>query len=122
MRREARISRYVGNDRLGRALSRRGGRIQRLPDRLVFLPMTIVMTAVSLLAGRWAGTAAPRWSIFGGCMVFGAGLMLTAFMISPRPDYLQLAAALMITGAGIGSTVVPITWSARAGYPWPGGC
>jgi len=81
---------------------------------LVFLPMTVVMTVVSLLAGRWTGTAAPRWAISGGCLVFGAGLLLTALEISPHPGYPQLAAALAITGAGVGSTVVPITSSAMS--------
>lgn len=84
---------------------------------LVFLPMTVVMTAVSVLAGRWTGTAAPRWSISGGCLVFGAGLLLTAFTISPDPGYPQLAAALAVTGVGIGSTVVPITAAAMSAVP-----
>jgi EmrB/QacA subfamily drug resistance transporter len=84
---------------------------------LTFLPMTIVMTVVSLLAGRWAATAAPRWSISGGCLVFGAGLLLTAVAIRPNPGYLQLAAALALTGAGVGSTVVPITSSAMSAVP-----
>jgi len=81
---------------------------------LVFLPMTIVMTVVSVLAGRWSATAAPRWSISGGCLVFGAGLLLTASAISPDPGYPRLAVALAVTGAGIGSTVVPITSSAMS--------
>jgi EmrB/QacA subfamily drug resistance transporter len=83
----------------------------------VFLPMTVLMTAASLLAGRWTGTAAPQWSIFTGCLIFGAGLLLTALSVSPRPSYLQLAAALAITGIGVGSTVVPITTSALSAVP-----
>jgi EmrB/QacA subfamily drug resistance transporter len=84
---------------------------------LVFLPMTVVMTVVSVLAGRWAGTAAPRWSISGGCLVFAAGLLLTAVAVRPSPGYLQLTVALAITGAGIGSTVVPITSAAMSAVP-----
>jgi MFS family permease len=83
----------------------------------VFLPMTVVMTVVSVLAGRWAGTAAPRWSISGGCLVFAAGLLLTAVAVRPDPGYLQLTVALAITGAGIGSTVVPITSAAMSAVP-----
>jgi EmrB/QacA subfamily drug resistance transporter len=83
----------------------------------VFLPMTVLMTAASLLAGRWTGTAAPRWTISAGCLVFGAGLLLTAVTISPTPSYAQLAAALAITGAGLGATVVPITTSALSAVP-----
>ena len=84
---------------------------------LVFLPMTVVMTVVALLAGRWTATAAPRWSISAGCLVFGAGLLLTAVTISPNPGYAQLAAALAVTGAGVGGTVVPITSSAMSAVP-----
>ena len=83
----------------------------------VFLPMTVVMTVVSVLAGRWAGTAAPRWSISGGCLVFGTGLLLTAVTISPNPSYLELATALAVTGAGVGATVVPITSAAMSAVP-----
>ncbi len=83
----------------------------------VFLPMMLVMTGTSLLAGRWAGTAAPRWTISGGCLVFGTGLLLTALTISPSPGFAQLATALAITGAGVGSTVVPITSAAMSAVP-----
>ena len=84
---------------------------------MVFLPMTILMTAASLLAGRWSGVAAPRWTISAGCLVFSAGLLLTAVTLSPSPSYLKLAAALAVTGAGLGATVVPITTSALSAVP-----
>jgi EmrB/QacA subfamily drug resistance transporter len=84
---------------------------------LVFLPMTVLMTAASLLAGRWTAAAAPRWTISLGCLIFGAGLLLTALTLSPSPSYLQLAAALAITGTGVGSTVVPVTTSALSAVP-----
>jgi len=84
---------------------------------LVFLPMTVVMTVTSLLAGRWTGALAPRWAICGGCLLFGTGLLLTAFTISPSPGYASLALALAITGAGVGATVVPITSAAMSAVP-----
>ena len=37
---------------------------------LVFLPMTVLMIAASLLAGRWTVRAGPRWSITIGCLLF----------------------------------------------------
>jgi MFS family permease len=37
-----------------------------------------VMTAASLLAGRWTQAAGPRWSVLAGCVIFAAGLLLTA--------------------------------------------
>ena len=44
---------------------------------LAFLPMTTLMIAASLVAGRWTAVVGPRWSIFVGCLLFGAGLLLT---------------------------------------------
>jgi EmrB/QacA subfamily drug resistance transporter len=84
---------------------------------LIFLPMTTLMIGASLLAGRWTAAAGPRWSIFIGCLLFGAGLLLTTLTLSPSPAYLPLAAALALTGAGIGTTVVPITSSALSAVP-----
>ena len=83
----------------------------------VFLPMTILMILASLLAGRWTGTVGVRWSIVGGCAAFAGGLLWTNAVISPSPPYLPLAAALALTGIGIGSCVVPITSSVLATVP-----
>ena len=84
---------------------------------LIFLPMTALMIAASLLAGRWSDPSGPRWSIFIGCLMFGAGLLLTTVTLSPHPAYLPLAAALALTGVGIGATVVPITSAALSAVP-----
>ncbi|HUZ22143.1 MAG TPA: MFS transporter [Streptosporangiaceae bacterium] len=84
---------------------------------LAFLPMTTLMIAASLLAGRWTSAAGPRWSIFIGCLMFSAGLLLTTLTLSPNPAYAPLAAALALTGIGIGTTVVPITSSALSAVP-----
>ena len=84
---------------------------------LVFLPMTALIIISSLLAGRWTDPAVPRWSIFIGCLLFGAGLLLTAETLNPDPAYLPLASALALTGIGIGATVVPITSAALSAVP-----
>ncbi len=83
---------------------------------LVFLPMTVLMVAASMLAGRWT-SAGLRWSVLTGCLVFAAGLLLTNATLSPSPNYAALAGALALTGAGIGATVVPITSSALGALP-----
>jgi EmrB/QacA subfamily drug resistance transporter len=80
---------------------------------LVFLPMTTLMIVASLVAGRWS----PQWSIFIGCLLFGAGLLLTTFSLSPNPAYAPLALSLALTGIGIGTTVVPSTASALSAVP-----
>jgi MFS family permease len=79
--------------------------------------MTILMILASLLAGRWTGSVGVRWSIVGGCAAFAGGLIWTNAVISPTPPYLPLAAALALTGIGIGSCVVPITSSVLATVP-----
>jgi MFS family permease len=83
----------------------------------VFLPMTVVMTAASLLAGRWSQAVDSRWPVLAGCVIFAAGLLLTATTISLRPDFPLLALALALTGAGVGSTVVPVTSAAMSAVP-----
>jgi predicted MFS family arabinose efflux permease len=84
---------------------------------LAFTPMTTLMILSSLLAGRWTGPAAQRRSIAGGCLAFGAGLLLTNAYLSPQPPYLPLVAALALAGAGIGTTAVPVISSALAAVP-----
>jgi EmrB/QacA subfamily drug resistance transporter len=82
-----------------------------------FLPMTLLMILASLLAGRWTGTVGVRWSIVAGCAAFAGGLLYTNAVLSPSPPYLPLAAALALTGIGIGTCVVPITSSVLAAVP-----
>jgi MFS family permease len=84
---------------------------------LVFLPMTTLTIAASVLAGRWTSAAGPRWSIVVGCLIFSAGLLLTTVTLSPSPPYAPLALALALTGIGIGTTVVPITSSVLSAVP-----
>jgi EmrB/QacA subfamily drug resistance transporter len=84
---------------------------------LVFLPMMILMAGAALIAARWTVTVGPRATIFTGCALFAIGLWLTSFTINPSPGYLTLAAALSLTGIGIGGTVVPATSSALSAVP-----
>jgi MFS family permease len=70
-----------------------------------------------VLAGRWTLAVGLHWAILVGCVLFAAGLVLTALAISPHPAYLPLAAALGLCGIGVGSTVVPATSSALSSVP-----
>jgi hypothetical protein len=79
--------------------------------------MAAVMIAASVLTGRWMGAVPVRWPIFGGCVVFAAGLILTDASLSPHPSFTAVLLALLLTGAGIGVTVVPITSSALGAVP-----
>ncbi|HEY2316384.1 MAG TPA: MFS transporter [Streptosporangiaceae bacterium] len=84
---------------------------------LVFLPMMILMAAAALVAARLTVDIGPRATIFTGCLLFALGLLLTSFAINPNPGYLSLAAALSVTGIGVGGTVVPATASALTAVP-----
>jgi EmrB/QacA subfamily drug resistance transporter len=83
----------------------------------IFLPMTVLMVLASVLAGFWTISAGLRWSMFTGCLLFAAGLLLTAITINPHPSYLPLAASLSLTGIGVGATVVPATSAALSSIP-----
>jgi EmrB/QacA subfamily drug resistance transporter len=83
----------------------------------VFLPMTALMILASLAAGRWAPVIGVRWLLVGGCGLFAIGLILTNQVISPSPPFFPVAAALAITGIGIGTCVVPITSSVLTAVP-----
>ena len=83
----------------------------------VFAPMTVIMIAASITVGRLGPRLPARWSILGGCVVFGAGLLLTNVTLGEHTHYLPLAASLALTGLGIGTTVVPITSSVLSAIP-----
>jgi EmrB/QacA subfamily drug resistance transporter len=84
---------------------------------LVFLPMTALMIIASLVTGYWIGRTGPRWPITIGCLLFGAGLLLTSPLISEHPNYLLLSVTLAVAGIGIGITVVPVTSTVLSAVP-----
>ncbi|HEX9034911.1 MAG TPA: MFS transporter [Streptosporangiaceae bacterium] len=83
----------------------------------LFLPMTAVMIAASLLAGRLTSVLGVRWSLVGGCVIFAGGLLATNAALGSHPSYPLLAGALAIAGAGLGACVVPVTSSVLAAVP-----
>lgn len=83
----------------------------------VFLPMTILMIAASLAAGRLTTVLGIRWSLVASCLLFAAGLLATNVVLGPHPGYLPLAAALGLAGTGLGACVVPVTSSVLAAVP-----
>jgi predicted MFS family arabinose efflux permease len=84
---------------------------------LTFLPLMVLMVLASTVASRWAMWVGLHWAILVGCVLFAAGLVLTALAISPHPSYPSLAAALGLCGLGVGFTVVPATSSALSSVP-----
>jgi EmrB/QacA subfamily drug resistance transporter len=84
---------------------------------LVFLPMTVLMIAASVLAGRWTAAVGPRWPITLGCLLLAIGLLPANSYLSPNPSYGPLMAVLALAGIGIGTAVVPVTSSVLSAVP-----
>jgi EmrB/QacA subfamily drug resistance transporter len=84
---------------------------------LVFLPMTVLMIASSVLTGRIVPRTGVRWTITAGCLFYCAGLLLTNAFISLHPNYPGLIVSLSLVGIGIGVTVVPVTTSVLDAVP-----
>jgi len=84
---------------------------------LTYLPMTVLLIIAALLSGRWVTGAREGPFILIGCVLFGAGLLLTTATLNPNPPYVPLALALALVGIGVGMTVVPITSSALSAVP-----
>jgi EmrB/QacA subfamily drug resistance transporter len=83
----------------------------------VFVPMTVLMIAASMLAGRWTTRLGTPLSIVTGCVLFGLGLIFADGALRPHPAYISLMLALALTGVGVGATVVPITSAALTAVP-----
>lgn len=82
-----------------------------------FLPMAILLVVAAVVAGRLT-LRVPTGRLVGtGCLLFAAGLLGTAAVLSPDPSEAALTVALAVAGAGIGLTVVPITGSALGAVP-----
>jgi EmrB/QacA subfamily drug resistance transporter len=79
-----------------------------------FLPMMVVMIAASVFSGRWTARVGARIPVVSGCLLFGAGLLLTDQYLNSDPAYLPLAIALADAGAGVGVTIAPTTFAATS--------
>jgi EmrB/QacA subfamily drug resistance transporter len=83
----------------------------------VFLPMTAITIAASLVAGRLTSVVGVRWSLVGECVLFAVGLLATNAALGPHASYLALAGSLGLAGAGLGACVVPVTSSVLDAVP-----
>ena len=83
-----------------------------------FLTMTAAMIAASILTGRWVARSGPRLPIAVGCAVAGIGILLTDQVLTQTGvSFWQLALALILTGAGFGTALVPVTSSVLSVVP-----
>ena len=82
-----------------------------------FLPMAAGMIVASLVAGRWVARSGPRIPMTVGCVLAGAGILLTDWVLTPDSGLSTLGWTLPLAGIGIGIVVVPVTASALSSIP-----
>ncbi len=76
---------------------------------LATVPITVVMFALSRLAGRLADRFGPRWFMGGGPLVAAAGLALLQRVDADFDYVTDLLPALLIFSLGLAATVAPLT-------------
>ncbi len=79
--------------------------------------MTGAMIAAAALAGRRVALQGPRVSMSGGCVLAGAGILLSEALLSSETPSLWLMATLALAGFGFGTSVVPATTVVLARVP-----
>jgi predicted MFS family arabinose efflux permease len=84
---------------------------------LEFLPMAVAMIIAASLAGRRVALIGPRVPMAEGCVMAGAGVLLSALLLLSSHPSLWLMATLALAGYGFGSSVVPMTSVALSEVP-----
>jgi len=84
---------------------------------LDFVPMATGMILSSVMAGRWVARSGPRIPMTVGCVLAGAGILLTDWVLTPTSGLSTLGWSLPLAGIGIGIVVVPVTASALSSIP-----
>lgn len=84
---------------------------------LEFVPMAVTMILASALTGRWVARAGPRLPMAAGCLLAGAGIVLTDVLLQPGSGIATLGWTLALAGTGFGIAVVPVTSTTLAVVP-----
>jgi predicted MFS family arabinose efflux permease len=82
-----------------------------------FLPMAAAMVLAAGLAGRRVAKVGPRLPMAEGCVLSGAGILLSEVLLNSGRPSLWLMATLALAGFGFGSSVVPVTSVALGAVP-----
>ncbi|HEY7370761.1 MAG TPA: MFS transporter [Polyangia bacterium] len=76
---------------------------------LALLPVTILMFALSPVAGRLAGKHGPRWFMTFGPLLGAAGFLLMLRMSAHTAYLTEMLPGLLVFGVGLSLTVSPLT-------------
>jgi EmrB/QacA subfamily drug resistance transporter len=82
-----------------------------------FLPMAVAMITAAGMAGRRVALRGPRLPMAEGCVLAGAGILLSEVLLSAATPSLWLMATLALAGFGFGTSVVPVTSVALGTVP-----
>ncbi|HEY1826067.1 MAG TPA: MFS transporter [Acidimicrobiales bacterium] len=82
-----------------------------------FLPLLGGMVAASLFTGRWVGRVGSRVPMTVGCLLAGAGVLLTDVAIGPHVGLSTLGWTMGLAGIGFGIIVVPVNATALISMP-----
>jgi EmrB/QacA subfamily drug resistance transporter len=83
----------------------------------LFAPMAAGLVVASVFAGRWVAVSGPRMPMFFGCVLGGAGILLTDAFLTPQAGIGRIGWTLAITGIGFGTAIVPVTSTALSVVP-----
>jgi EmrB/QacA subfamily drug resistance transporter len=76
---------------------------------LALMPVTLLMFALSPVAGRLAGQHGPRWFMTLGPLVAAAGFLLMLRMSEHTAYFTEMLPGVLVFGVGLSFTVSPLT-------------
>jgi EmrB/QacA subfamily drug resistance transporter len=82
-----------------------------------FVPLAVGMVVASLFTGRWVAAQGPRIPMTIGCLLAGAGIILTNSNIDPHVGIGQIGWTMFIAGVGVGVAMVPVTSASLGSVP-----
>ena len=88
-----------------------------LASGLAFVPLTVIMFALSARSGQLAARIGPRLQLSVGPAVVGAGLAMLTLATSGSSYVVYVLPAIVVFGLGLAITVAPLTATAMSAAP-----
>jgi EmrB/QacA subfamily drug resistance transporter len=88
-----------------------------LASGLAFVPLTVIMLALSARSGQLAARIGPRLQLSIGPVVAGAGLAMLTMATSGSSYVVYVLPAILVFGLGLAITVAPLTATAMSAAP-----
>jgi EmrB/QacA subfamily drug resistance transporter len=88
-----------------------------LASGLAFVPLTVIMLALSARAGQLAARIGPRLQLSVGPIVAGVGLAMFTLATSGSSYVIYVLPAVVVFGLGLAITVAPLTATAMSSAP-----